>query len=102
MTPSGSFERTIRINVPFDYDKARTVWGRKPEASDEGAEPLKHPDPPLPAVQGLFRQVTDVAWDRAGNAYISDGYINSRVAKIDKDGNWVASYGEYGTGPGQF
>jgi hypothetical protein len=78
------------------------VWGRKPEASDESAKPLEHPNPPLPAVQGLFRQVTDVTWDKAGNAYISDGYINSRVAKIDKDGNWIASYGSYGTEPGQF
>jgi DNA-binding beta-propeller fold protein YncE len=78
------------------------VWGRKPEASDEDTAPLKHPMPPLPPVQGLFRQVTDVTWDRAGNTYISDGYINSRVAKIDKDGNWVASYGDYGTESGQF
>jgi len=50
----------------------------------------------------MFRQVTDVAWDPAGNAYISDGYINSRVAKVDKDGNWVKSWGEPGDGPGQF
>ena len=78
------------------------VWGRKPEAADESAVPLAHPKPPLPPVQGLFRQVTDVTWDSAGNTYITDGYINSRVAKIDKDGNWVASYGEYGTEPGQF
>jgi len=28
--------------------------------------------------------VTDVAWDKAGNTFISDGYINSRVAKVDK------------------
>ena len=32
----------------------------------------------------VFRQVTDMAWDAAGNAYISDGYINSRIAKVDK------------------
>jgi DNA-binding beta-propeller fold protein YncE len=78
------------------------VFGRKQEASDEGTEPLKHPKPPLPPVDGLFRQVTDVAWDAAGNAYISDGYINSRVAKVDKDGNWLKSWGEPGNGPGQF
>jgi sugar lactone lactonase YvrE len=46
--------------------------------------------------------VTDVAWDAAGNTYISDGYINSRVAKVDKDGNWIKSWGERGSGPGQF
>ena len=78
------------------------VFGRKQEASDEETAPLKHPNPPLPAEPGRFRQVTDVAWDAAGNAYISDGYINSRVAKVDRDGNWVKSWGERGPGPGQF
>ena len=78
------------------------VFGRRQEASDEGTEPLKHPKPPLPPVDGLFRQVTDVTWDSAGNTYISDGYINSRVAKVDKDGNWLKSWGEPGSGPGQF
>src|SRR2546428_4034641 len=78
------------------------VFGRKQEASDEGTEPLRHPKPPLPPVDGMFRQVTDIAWDPAGNAYISDGYINSRVAKIDKDGNWLKSWREPGDGPGQF
>jgi len=78
------------------------VFGRKQEASDESTAPLKHLKPPLPAVQGMFRQVTDVAWDSSGNAYISDGYINSRVAKVDKKGNWVTSWGEPGSEPGQF
>jgi hypothetical protein len=78
------------------------VFGRKQEAADEETGPLKHPNPPLPAEPGRFRQVTDVAWDKAGNTYISDGYINSRVAKVDKDGNWLKSWGERGTGPGQF
>src|SRR5713101_2606778 len=78
------------------------VFGRKQEASDEGTEPLKHVKPPLPPVEGMFRQVTDVAWDSAGNSYISDGYVNSRIAKIDKDGNWLKSWGEPGDQPGQF
>ena len=78
------------------------VFGRKQEAADEGTGPLKHVVPPLPPVDGMFRQVTDVAWDAAGNTYISDGYINSRVAKVDNDGNWLKSWGEPGSGPGQF
>jgi DNA-binding beta-propeller fold protein YncE len=78
------------------------VFGRKQEASDEGTEPLKHVKPPLPPVDGMFRQVTDVAWDAAGNTFISDGYVNSRIAKIDKDGNWLKSWGEPGDQPGQF
>jgi DNA-binding beta-propeller fold protein YncE len=78
------------------------VFGRRQEASDEGTEPLKHVKPPLPPVDGLFRQVTDVTWDSGGNTYISDGYVNSRVAKVDKDGNWLKSWGEPGNLPGQF
>ena len=78
------------------------VFGRKQEASDEETGPLKHPKPPFPAEPGRFRQVTDVAFDGADNTFISDGYINSRVAKVDKDGNWLKSWGERGNGPGQF
>jgi DNA-binding beta-propeller fold protein YncE len=78
------------------------VFGRKQEASDEGTGPLPHPKPPLPPIDGMFRQVTDVTWDPAGNTFISDGYINSRVAKVDKDGNWLKSWGEPGHQPGQF
>jgi hypothetical protein len=78
------------------------VFGRRQEASDEGTGPLKKVQPPLPPEDGTFRQVTDVAWDADGNTYISDGYINSRVAKVDKDGNWLKSWGEPGDKPGQF
>ena len=89
--------------IKFSPDgRVLMVFGRKQEASDEGTGPLKHPKPPLPPVDGLFCQVTDMAWDLAGNTYISDGYINSRIAKIDKDGNWIKSWGEPGTRPGQF
>jgi hypothetical protein len=78
------------------------VFGRKQEASDEGTGPLKHPKPAVAPIDGLFRQVTDMAWDSAGNTYISDGYINSRIAKIDPNGNWLTSWGEPGNLPGQF
>ena len=89
--------------IKFNPDgRVVMVFGRKQEASDEGTEPLKHVKPPLPPVDGMFRQVTDVAWDAVGNTYISDGYVNSRIAKVDKDGNWLKSWGEPGDQPGQF
>jgi hypothetical protein len=89
--------------IKFDPDgRVLMVFGRKQEASDEETGPLKHPKPPLPAEDGRFRQVTDVAFDKNGNTFISDGYINSRVAKVDKDGNWLKSWGDRGKGPGQF
>ncbi len=78
------------------------VFGRKQEASDEETAPLKHPVPPKPAEDGRFRQVTDVAFGPQGEIYISDGYINSRVAKADKNGNWLKSWGDRGKEPGMF
>src|SRR5579864_2185115 len=115
---SWSFAHTVRIDkddniwaadkgsdmvIKFNPEgQVIMVFGRKQEASDESTEPLKHPKPPLPPVDGMFRQVTDMAWDAAGDTFISDGYINSRVAKYDKDGKWLMSFGEPGSGPGQF
>src|SRR2546425_5714520 len=49
-----------------------------------------------------FNQPTDVAWDRDGNIYVTDGYGNSRVLKFDKYGNVLTGWGMKGTGPGQF
>jgi len=58
---------------------------------------------PVPVHQnGYFNQPTDVAWDAQGNAYFTDGYVNSRVAKASNRGEWLASWGSLGSGPGQF
>jgi len=77
------------------------VFGRKKEASDE-AVPWTRVTPPRPHVDGQFRQPTDVTWDTQGNIFVSDGYVNSRVAKFSKDGDWVKSWGEKGTKEGEF
>ena len=84
--------------------EGRVVWvfGRKAESSSENARPIEHHDPPLPPQDGRFREPTDVAFDSQGNIYITDGYVNSRVAKYDVNGDWVMSWGEPGAGPGQF
>jgi sugar lactone lactonase YvrE len=77
------------------------VFGRRMESTSPNTKPHEHPVPPKPATDGLFREPTDVAWDSDGNIYITDGYVNSRVAKYDKNGEWLKSWGEYGSGPGQ-
>src|SRR5271156_6472152 len=63
--------------IKFNQE-GRVVWvfGRKKEAAD-GAIPWGHPNPPLPPVDGMFREPTDVTWDSDGNIYITDGYVNS-------------------------
>ena len=73
--------------------------GRRAEAV-EAARPADAPIPP--ARRDAFNRPTDIIWDTAGNGYISDGYNNSRVAKVDKDGNWVTAWGKRGTDPGDF
>jgi hypothetical protein len=78
------------------------LFGRKKEAADENDGPWTHVSPPRPAINGEFRQPTDVTWDREGDIFISDGYINSRVAKYNKDGDWVKQWGQPGQGPGEF
>ncbi|HYX63170.1 MAG TPA: peptidyl-alpha-hydroxyglycine alpha-amidating lyase family protein [Burkholderiales bacterium] len=98
VTDKGS-DMVVRFNP---QGRVTMVFGRKQEASDRETGPLEHPKPPLPPEDGRFRQVTDVTWDPAGNIFISDGYINSRVAKADKDGNWLKSWGTPGNKPGQF
>jgi hypothetical protein len=74
--------------------------GRRPEGPDDPAESYyRGGRGPAPAhVDGYFRQPTDVAWDADDNIYISDGYTNSRVAKFDKRGTWVKSWGTRGSG----
>ena len=50
-----------------------------------------------------FNRPSDVTWDRAGNIYVADGFgPNNRIAKFTKDGNFVKSWGQTGSGQGQF
>jgi 6-bladed beta-propeller protein len=82
------------------------VLGRKPEAIDfleRYLERGERNEVRYPAGNpGTFGRPTDVAFDSKDNIFVSDGYTNSRVAKIAKDGTWVKAVGSRGAGMNQF
>ncbi len=50
-----------------------------------------------------FNRPSDVTWDRAGNVYVADGFgTNNRIAKFDKNGDFVKTWGHTGSGQGEF
>ena len=49
-----------------------------------------------------FNQPTNLALAPSGEMFVTDGYGNARVHKFSADGELLLSWGEPGTGPGQF
>ena len=75
--------------------------GRRPEGY-EGFEFKRARPQDKVSVDALYDGPTDVAWDASDNIYVSDGYVDSRIAKLNKNGDWIKSWGSYGTGSSQF
>ncbi|HVV46742.1 MAG TPA: peptidyl-alpha-hydroxyglycine alpha-amidating lyase family protein, partial [Bryobacteraceae bacterium] len=98
-------------NMVMKFDpngRVQMLLGRKSESERVPAPP---PGTPGRAGRGpagagaqsdIFQRPSDVAWDGAGNIYVADGYGNARVAKFDKNGKFIRSWGQKGTAEGQF
>lgn len=50
----------------------------------------------------LFNKPSDIGFGRNGDIFITDGYGNSRVVKLNKDGKFLKAWGSKGVGEGQF
>ncbi|MEW6335748.1 MAG: peptidyl-alpha-hydroxyglycine alpha-amidating lyase family protein [Thermodesulfobacteriota bacterium] len=91
-------DHTVRKFTP--EGKQLLLIGTPGEASDtgydgSGHDSVKRAGPP-------FNRPTDVAIAPDGELYVSDGYGNARVHRFTADGSLVQSWGEPGSGPGQF
>lgn len=85
--------------IRFDPEGRTTeVLGMRPEPWTWATHVIEHAVPSKVA----FYQPTDVTWAADGSTFVSDGYGNSRVAKFDKEGNFVKAWGERGNAKGDF
>jgi hypothetical protein len=91
-------DHTVRKFTP----EGQLIWtlGTSGRPSDTGATSLdyrtiRRAGPP-------FHYPTNLAVAPSGELFISDGYGNARVHRFSADGRLLQSWGEPGTGPGQF
>ncbi len=90
--------------IKFDPEgRVLMTLGRKPEAIDNPARPAAPNAPARALFPGdSFNGPSDVAWDAAGDIFVADGNIPSRIAKFDKNGAFIKTWGGRGDAPGQF
>ncbi len=87
--------------------QAPAAGGAGGGAAQAGGGRLGPPGPPGSGIPGdSFNRTADVTWDKAGNIYVADGANktvgNARIAKFDKDGHFIKSWGSRGSEVGQF
>ena len=92
------------------------ILGRKPEAVSVRVPTASGQAPSTGAGQGRggaapgaggdgdqFTRPSDVAWDGDGNIFVADGHgPNARIAKFDRNGRFLLSWGSRGSDAGQF
>ncbi len=66
------------------------VLGRRPEPVAGAFDSTQTAKPPE---KYRFGRPTDVTFDPQGNIFVSDGYVNSRVVKFDRNGRFIKSVG---------
>lgn len=90
-TPDGKVVMTLGTSgfaSDTGYDEKKPTLLQKLQSITRGGPPFNRP--------------TNVAVAPNGDLYVSDGYGNARVHRFSADGKLIQSWGEPGTGPGQF
>jgi hypothetical protein len=102
-------DRGANVLIKFDPSgRFLMAFGRKPESVNPAPAGTGRGGGGRGGVPGQgiagdnFNRPTDVAWDAAGDIFVSDAYTNARVVKLDKNGKFLKSWGSKGSGQGQF
>ncbi|HXJ79670.1 MAG TPA: peptidyl-alpha-hydroxyglycine alpha-amidating lyase family protein [Candidatus Methylomirabilis sp.] len=89
-TPDGKLLRTIGTR------------GYRSDTGVDASEPRSTAYRKITHAGGPFNLPTDIAVAPSGEMFVTDGYGNARVHKFAADGTHLFSWGEPGSGPGQF
>jgi hypothetical protein len=95
---SDDLDHTVRKFSPDG--KLLLTLGTSGKPSDTGATSMDYRT--IVRAGPPFNFPTNVALSPQGDIYVSDGYGNARIHKFTPDGRLVLSWGEPGSGPGQF
>jgi DNA-binding beta-propeller fold protein YncE len=93
-----------RGGAPAEAGRGAGAAGGSQPPAGGGRGPAGPPGSGIPG--DSFVRTAGVAWDKDGNLYVADGVAmgagNARVAKFDKDGHFIKSWGQRGSEVGQF
>jgi sugar lactone lactonase YvrE len=98
-------DSVVRI---FDLDgNLKSVLGTPGKHSDTGYQTRPHPPKVhhnefVVRAAGPFNCCCNVCVAKNGDIFVADGYGNARIHHFSADGNLLNSWGDVGTGPGQF
>jgi NHL repeat len=92
------FGHTVRAFTP--EGRLLLTLGTSGQPSDTGAtsidyRTIRYAGPP-------FNYPTNLAIGPTGDLYVADGYGNARIHRFSPDGRLLLSWGQPGSGPGQF
>jgi sugar lactone lactonase YvrE len=111
--PDGVFVRSYGGGVIFDahgisIDGWARVWIADRDAHQllafnlMGEPLLRIGERHVPRWMAPFNHPTRAAVAPDGEIHVTDGYGNARIHRFSPEGEWRASFGEIGQGPGQF
>jgi len=93
-----TFSTENRDGITFVHNTA-AAWGDEQKMRLELVKVIGGPETTDKNL--TFHKPTDLALDTQGNLYVADSG-NARIQKLTPDGDFVASFGRKGQGPGEF